>query len=204
MLEATILSVIAFLVAMLVIYIWASQRNLAKAKPLTPQDYLWKLKQITGKSEYEIFQIAAKDKGWTDDWLEKHFRRYLEEQVLPIYVQQFIEDGKASIGAYRPRLGNLFNKKVIIFFSLFSILVIGGSFFFCLYIYPRIYPFRTPDGVPVPRFARPYYFKAISLADRGRYEKACVELEKVCELGECEYYEKYCLTPNARFNENNN
>ena len=41
MLEATILSVIAFLFVMLVIYIWASQRNLAKARPLTPQEYLW-------------------------------------------------------------------------------------------------------------------------------------------------------------------
>lgn len=42
MLEATILSVIAFLLVMLVIYVWAGQRNLAKAKPLTPQEYLWK------------------------------------------------------------------------------------------------------------------------------------------------------------------
>jgi hypothetical protein len=203
MLEATILSLIAFLLVMLVIYIWASQRNLAKARPLTPQEYLWKLKQITGKSEYDIFQIAAKEKGWGDDWVENHFRRYLEDQSLPIYVQQFIEDGRAHIGAYRPMLGSIFNKKGIIFFSIFSILVIGGSLFFCLYIYPRVYPFPTADGKPVPRFVRPIYFKAISLADRGQYDKACIELKRACELGECEYYEKYCLTTSAGSNENN-
>jgi hypothetical protein len=189
MLEATILSVIAFLFVMLVIYIWASQRNLVKARSLTDQEYLWKLKQITGKSEYDIFQIAAKDKGWSDDWVEKHFRRYLEDQTLPIYVQQFIEDGKAHIEAYRPMLGNLFNKKIVLFFSIFSILVIGGSLLFCLYIYPRIYQFNSPHHRAMPRWARVYIYKAISLADRGLYKQACIELERACDLGYCEDYD---------------
>jgi hypothetical protein len=188
MLEATILSVIAFLLVMLVIYLWASQRNLVKTRPLTHQEYLWRLKQITGKSEYDIFQIAAKDKGWTDDWVEMHFKRYLEDQTLPIYVQQFIEDGKVHIKAYRPMPGNLFNKRVVLFFSIFSVLVIGGSLFFCLYIYPRIYQFGTPGGKAIPKVVKPYIYRAISLADRGQYEKACIELKRACELGECEYY----------------
>ena len=189
MLEPTILSVISFLLVMLVVYLWASQRNVAKTKPLTHQEYLWRLKQITGKSEYDIFHIAAEEKGWSDDWVEMHFKRYLEDQTLPIYVQQFLEDGKAYIEAYRPMRGNFLNKRVVFFFSIFSILVIGGSFIFCLYIYPRIYPFDNPGGKTIPKLVRPYIFKAISFADRGQFEKACLELKRACELGECEYYD---------------
>jgi hypothetical protein len=86
-------------------------------------------------------------------------------------------------------LGNLFNKKIVLFFSIFSMLVIGGSLFFCLYIYPRIYPFERHGGIVVPMSVRPYIFKAISLADRGLYEKACIELMRACEAGECEWYD---------------
>jgi hypothetical protein len=60
---------------MLIVYLWASRRNLIKNKALTPQEYLWKLKQITGKSEYEIFHIAAEEKGWPDYQVERHFKK---------------------------------------------------------------------------------------------------------------------------------
>ncbi len=189
MLEPTILSLTLFLLVMLVVYLWASQRNVAKTRPLTHQQYLWRLKQITGKSEYDIFQIAAEEKGWTDGWVEMHFKRYLEDQTLPIYVQQFIEDGKAYIEAYRPTQGNFFDKRVVLFFSLFCTLVIGGSFIFCLYIYPRIYQYGSPGDKAIPKLVRPYIFKAILFADKGQYEKACLELKRACELGECEYYD---------------
>ena len=189
MLEPTILSVVSFLLVMLVVYLWASQRNLAKTRPSTHQEYLWRLKQITGKSEYEIFQIAAKDKGWTNDWVEIHFRRYLEDQTLPIYVQQFIEDGKAHIEAYRPMPGNFFDKKVVLFFSLFSTFVIGGSFVFCLYIFPLIYPFGGYHSKTISRLARPHLFRAMSYAENHKYDKACGELKQACELGECEWYD---------------
>ena len=189
MLEPTILSVISFLLVMLVVYLWAGQRNVAKIRPLTHQEYLWRLKQITGKSEYDIFHIAAEERGWTDDWVEMHFKRYLEDQTLPIYVQQFIEDGKAYIEAYRPMRGNFLDKRVVFFFSIFSILVIGGSFIFCLYIYPRIYQFNSPHHRAMPRWARVYIYKAISLADRRLYEQACIELERACDLGYCEDYD---------------
>ena len=38
MLEPTIVSVISFLLVMLVVYLWASQRNVAKARTLTDQE----------------------------------------------------------------------------------------------------------------------------------------------------------------------
>ena len=187
MLEPTILSLISFLLVMLIVYLWTSKRNLIKNRALTPKEYLWKLKCITGKSEYEIFHIAAEEKGWPEYQVERHFKRYLEDQTLPDYVKEFLEDGKEHINAYRPKGGNFFDKRLLIFYSLFALLGIGGSFLFCLYIFPRIFPY--PDGKSISKLAKPYIFRAISLADRRLYEQACIELERACDLGYCEDYD---------------
>ena len=103
--EPAILSVISFLLVMLMVYLWASKRNLIKNKTLTPLEYLWKFKCITGKSEYEIFHIAAEDKGWPKYQVERHFKRYLEDQTLPDYVKEFLEDGRQHIDTYRSKRG---------------------------------------------------------------------------------------------------
>ena len=70
MLKPTIPSVISFLLAMLVVYLWASQRNLAKTRPSTHQEYLWRLKQITGKSGIRKFSKSQPRKkvGRTTGW----------------------------------------------------------------------------------------------------------------------------------------
>ncbi len=156
---------------------------------------MWKLKQITSKSEYEIFLIAAQEKGRPGYWAEKHFTKYLEDQTLPVYVKQFLEDSQEYINAYRPNKGDIFNKKVLIFYSLFSIVIIGGSFIFCLYIYPRIFNFDFFPNLDIanfikenPRWARPFINRAISLDEKGQVEKACSDLKLACDLGYCEYY----------------
>ena len=135
-----ILSLTSFLVVMLLIYLYFSKRNLVKNKKLTPLEYLWKLKQITGKSEYELFQIAAEEKDWPKYQVERHFNRYVEDQTLPVYVKAFLEDGKAHIDAYRSERGDFLNKKLLMFYALFALLIIGGSFIISLYILPRIFP----------------------------------------------------------------
>ena len=142
MYEPQILSLTSFLVVMLVIYLYFSKRNLIKNRTLTPPEYLWKLKQITGKSEYEIFEIAAEDKGWPTYHVDRHFKRYLEDQTLPVYVKEFLEDGKEYIDAYRCKRGYYFNKKTLIFFSLFTLLIIGGTLILSLYIIPRYFPYN--------------------------------------------------------------
>ena len=119
MFQPALFLLIFFLFIMLGVYLWASQRNLIKNRALTPKEYFWRLKQISDKSEYELFHIAAEEKGWPEYQVERHFRRYLEDQTLPIYVQQFIEDGKAYIEAYRPMRDNFFDKKVLLFFQSF-------------------------------------------------------------------------------------
>ncbi|MGD8491984.1 MAG: hypothetical protein PVI38_04035 [Desulfobacterales bacterium] len=193
--EPVILPVIFFLLVVLMIYLWTSQRNLIKNRTLTPSDYLWKLKCITGKSEYEIFHIAAEEKGRPRYQVERHFKRYLEDQTLPDYVKEFLEDGKEHINAYSPKGINFLNKKLLIFYSFLTLVMIGGSFFICLYIFPRIARFdNLPRGVIAnvikthPRYARPFINRAISFGLKGQVERACYDLKLACESGYCEDY----------------
>ena len=137
-----ILVLASFLFVILIIYLFFSIRNLIKNKSLEPIDYLWKLKQIIGKSEYDIFHIAAEDKGWPTYQAERHFKRYLEDQTLPAYVKEFLEDGKEHINAYRCIGADFFDKKLLMFYALFALLIIGGSFILSLYIFPRIFPYE--------------------------------------------------------------
>lgn len=147
MFESLILPLISFLFILLVIYIWLSRRNLTRNKTTTPHDDLWKLKLITGKSEYEIFHIAAAEKGWPAYQVERHFKRYLSDQTLPIYVKDFLNDGREYIRAYRSVGGDLFNKKLLIFYALFTLLIIGGSLILSIYIIPRYFQYeKDPIG----------------------------------------------------------
>ena len=197
MLEPALFILISFLLVMLVVYLLASHRNLIKNRALNPQEYLWKLKQISDKSEYELFHIAAEEKGWPRYQVERHFKRYLEDQTLPDYVKKFLEDGKEHINAYRSKGGDFFDKKLLIFYSLFGLLTIGGAFIFCLYIGPRIYQYGYPGGKAIPKLARPHLYQAVRFYENRQFEKACFEMKQACDLGFCEYYdikkrEGYC------------
>ena len=198
MFHIEILPLAAFLLLILVVYFFASQRNIAPKNISSPQDYLWRLKQITGKSEYELFRIAAKDKGWPDYYVDRHFRKYLEDQTLPEYVKEFLADGQEFIHQYRPARGNYFDLKVLTFFSIFTTVIIGGSFIFCLYIYPIIYPYYESAQKAViirsfkenPRFASAYLERASSLGFMKFVENACTGLELACESGTCKPYDE--------------
>ena len=194
--EAEILFIISsFLLVMLMVYLWASQRNLIKNRKLTLQDYLWKLKQITGKSEYELFQIAAEVKDWPEYHVKRHFRRYLEDQSLPVYVKEFLKEGKEHIDAYRCSGGDFLDKKLLITYSLFAVFFIGGSLIICLYIMPRIWQFDNVDPYGIvhaietnPKLAQPFINRAVSSGLGGQIQKACSDLKLACDLGYCGEY----------------
>ena len=71
------LTILFLLFVVWIIYLWLTTRHKIKNKSFTPDQYLWKFTQITGKSEYELFHIAAEEKGWPDYQVEKHFNKYL-------------------------------------------------------------------------------------------------------------------------------
>ena len=136
MLEFEALSIAFFLLIILTVYYVANKRSLFQ-KEISLYDYLWRLKQITGKSEYEIFLIAAEEKGWPAYQVDRHFKKFLSDQSLPVYVKEFLEDGKEYIRTYRGKSGDFFNKKLLIFYTLFALVILGGSLILALYIIPR-------------------------------------------------------------------
>ena len=136
MLEFEALSIAFFLLIILTVYYVANKRSLFQ-KEISLYDYLWRLKQITGKSEYEIFLIAAEEKGWPAYQVDRHFKKFLSDQSLPVYVKEFLEDGKEYIRTYRGKSGDFFNKKLLIFYTLFALVILGGSLILALCIIPR-------------------------------------------------------------------
>ncbi len=188
MLNPAFFSIIIFILVVIAIVYERNLRRKHSPKIMTPQDYLWRLIEITGKSEYDIFVIAGQEKGWPKYQIEKHFKRYLADQTLPIYVKQFLEEGQDNIRTYRSERGDLLNKRVLIFFVVFAFLVLGGSLFIGYYVMPRSFKYDYFGGMSVTEKARPYVDRAISYAQKQEYEKACLELKKACEAGYCEYY----------------
>ena len=85
------------------IYIAIGNRKLKKKigrnQPLEYVELLVKLKHILDTSEYEIFKIAAKEKGWQESRVDADFSRYMDSNatVLPVYLTDFLEDGRETI-----------------------------------------------------------------------------------------------------------
>ncbi len=83
------------------IWLWINNKALARdsTKPLEYVELLYKLKMITGQSEYEIFKLAASEKGHAEYKVDDDFSRYLRSnaEYLPVYLQQFLEDGREYI-----------------------------------------------------------------------------------------------------------
>jgi len=137
MLNPANLAIIILVLVVIAIVYELNRLRQRRPKVMTPQDYMWRLIEITGKSEYDIFVIAGKEKGWPEYQIEKHFKQYLADQTLPIYVKQFLEEGQDHIRNYRTERGDILNKRVLVFFAVFALLAIGGSLFISFYIMPR-------------------------------------------------------------------
>ena len=80
MADRTFLTILAVFFIVWLFFLWVSARKKAAYIPSTHLQYLWRLTEITGKSEYELFEIAAKEKGWPSYHVEKDFNQYLKDQ----------------------------------------------------------------------------------------------------------------------------
>ena len=138
--DIALLSILGILFILWIIYAWLNSRKFVTKSLKTPADYLWKLRYITGKSEYEIFEIAAEEKGRPSHLVENDFYRYMKDQMLPIYVKQFLSDGKEHIDAFRGTKGNIFDKKLVVFYSALGFVMLGGALVICLWVFPKIWP----------------------------------------------------------------
>ena len=63
-------------------------------KPLNVQGYIFKITRVTGKSAYEVFCKAAEEWPVSREQIEQDFKRYISQDQVPYYVNDFIRKHK--------------------------------------------------------------------------------------------------------------
>ena len=132
----------------LVMLVWrlarAHSRNTqenSQADAIAIEDYLQKITRIAGISVYDTFHISAEEWRVSADRIEQDFERYLSSQSIPYYVKDFVRKGQTHIDElYRGKGSSLTDKRLWLFYSALMVLLWGGAFFLCLYVFPHIWP----------------------------------------------------------------
>ena len=70
-------------------------------KPSTPQGYIFKITRITGKSAYDLFCKAAEDWPVSEEQIEADFKKFVSDDSIPYYVNDFIRKNKKHIDEMR-------------------------------------------------------------------------------------------------------
>jgi hypothetical protein len=70
-------------------------------KPLTIQGYIFKITQVTGKSPYDVFCKAAEDWPVSEEQIEQDFKKYMSDESVPYYVNDFIRKNKKHLDKMR-------------------------------------------------------------------------------------------------------
>jgi hypothetical protein len=68
-----------------------------REKAISMEDYLYKISRVTGHSEYDVFCKSAEDWPVSKEKIEKDFTRYLQQQDIPHYVNDFVRRNKKHI-----------------------------------------------------------------------------------------------------------
>lgn len=61
------------------------------------QNSLYDISQATGRNEYDLFHKSAEKWSVSSDQIEEDFKRYMADQVLPYYAQDFVRKNRAQI-----------------------------------------------------------------------------------------------------------
>ena len=77
------------------------KRRYGQNEPTSIQGYLFKISRLTGKSEYDIFCKAAEDWPVSKEQIEQDFKRYVSDQCVPYYVNDFVRKNKKHIDELR-------------------------------------------------------------------------------------------------------
>jgi hypothetical protein len=79
---------------------WACYRKFkkdSKAELVASENSLYDISLATGQNEYDLFYKSAEKWSVSGDKIEEDFKRYMAEQVLPYYAQDFVRKNKAHI-----------------------------------------------------------------------------------------------------------
>ena len=66
-------------------------------KAISMEDYLFKISRVTGHSEYDVFCKSAEAWPVSREKIEEDFTRYLQQQSVPHYVNDFVRRNKKHI-----------------------------------------------------------------------------------------------------------
>jgi hypothetical protein len=66
-------------------------------KALSMEFYLYKIARLTGKSEYDVFCKSAEEWPVSQSRIDQDFKRYLIDQDVPHYVNDFVRKNKKHI-----------------------------------------------------------------------------------------------------------
>ena len=103
------------------------------------EDYLQKITRLTGHSVYDTFHKSAEDWHVPNHRIDKDFNRYLSSQSIPYYVKDFVRKSQKHIDElYGVKNSYLADKKLILFYTLLTLLFWGGAVFLSLYVLPYI------------------------------------------------------------------
>jgi len=72
-------------------------KKLKEDKPLPMEFYLYKIARLTGKSEYDVFCKSAEEWPVSRARIDQDFKRYLIDQNVPHYVNDFVRKNKKHI-----------------------------------------------------------------------------------------------------------
>ena len=73
----------------------SKKRKEDKALPM--EFYLYKIARLTGKSEYDVFCKSAEEWPVSQARIDQDFKRYLIDQDVPHYVNDFVRKNKIHI-----------------------------------------------------------------------------------------------------------
>ena len=71
--------------------------NRVYRQPARTEDYLFKTARLFGRSEYEVFIKAAEEWPVSMADIDADFKRYLEDQHTPCYVNAFVRKHKEQL-----------------------------------------------------------------------------------------------------------
>ena len=103
------------------------------------EDYLQRITRLTGHSVYDTFHKSAENWHVPADRIVKDFNRYLYSQSMPYYVKDFIRKSQKYIDElYGGKSSYFADKKLMLSYTLLTLLFWGGAVFLSLYVLPYI------------------------------------------------------------------
>ena len=104
-------------------------------------EYLQKITQATGISAYDTFRKSAETWRVSADRIDRDFTIYLASQTVPFYVKDFIRKNQKPIDElFRIKGTSFTDKRLVVFYSVLTLLFWGGAVFLSLYVFPYIWP----------------------------------------------------------------